>query len=186
MSESAPVRRYDSGMNPTVTGALIAGAAALIGFGASALTNGATLRANRRLARDQMFWQKKTELYEVIGSELQFDFPDLMTDSGHEAIKAFLGRLDELTSRVKLYAGEGVQDTYDRLGTALALLTEIHGGIAEWNESDVENRRLSLADAMRWDLQGKVEMTRMQRFAYRLSHRFRLAWERRQYGSTVE
>lgn len=41
---------YDSGMNPTVTGALVAGAAALIGFGAAALTNSATLRANRRLA----------------------------------------------------------------------------------------------------------------------------------------
>jgi hypothetical protein len=52
-----------TGLDPTVTGVLVAGGAAIIGFGASALNTGATLRANRQAGRDERLWAKKTALY---------------------------------------------------------------------------------------------------------------------------
>jgi hypothetical protein len=45
-------------LDPTITGALIAGGAAIIGFAASGWSTRATLRAGRDVARDQRLWQR--------------------------------------------------------------------------------------------------------------------------------
>jgi len=55
-----------SGLDSTVTGALVAGGFAVVGFSASALTTTSTLRANRNAARDQRLWEKREPLYEQL------------------------------------------------------------------------------------------------------------------------
>jgi hypothetical protein len=50
-------------MDPTIAGALIAGSAAVVGFGASAWNTSRTIRASRRAAREQLVWDKRSELY---------------------------------------------------------------------------------------------------------------------------
>ena len=53
-------------MNPTVTGALIAGGAALVGFAASAWQNSRTISASNKVAREQRLWDRKAAVYEEI------------------------------------------------------------------------------------------------------------------------
>jgi hypothetical protein len=106
------LRRYDSGMDPTVTGALIGGGAALIGFGASALSNQATLRVNRKMQRDQLLWDKKTALYEaidaaLISGELFFSVPLEMEIRA--SLNESLTATDQLRPAYRLYASPDVR-----------------------------------------------------------------------------
>jgi hypothetical protein len=85
-------------MDPTVTGALIAGGAALIGFGGSALTSQATLRVNRKMQRDQLLWDKQTALYEAIDAVLISRYepdphPDRNDVPPHPEIRAILDKV---------------------------------------------------------------------------------------------
>jgi hypothetical protein len=95
------LRRYDAGMDPTVTGALIAGGAALIGFGASALTNRATLRANRRMATDQRLWEKRAAIYEALAA-----YADSLLASDEHGWPIFAQHADLAADVHKLFTGE--------------------------------------------------------------------------------
>jgi hypothetical protein len=153
------LRGYDaamSGLPPTVVGALIAGGAAVIGFGASALTNTATLRSNRRQARDQLLWEKKTELYDAMfkaATEERSSW-DTLTEQDIDTIMKRLSRLIELESGAWLYASAGVmQRLYDYEG-ALGRLSRCDDRPPKQYVLDEYVGRRRLVGALRHDVQG--------------------------------
>lgn len=177
-------------MNPTVTGALIAGAAALIGFGASVLTNSSTLRANRRLARDQMLWQKKTELYEALESALDYTVWDReLSGEPRAAARALSERISGLTYGVRLYANPQVSERFSELANSLLILYE---GRPERLQAvmvpGIHKSRSRLAAAMRSDLQGTGRgtpaMRRLVRRARLLTPRARRVRREYEAGTT--
>jgi hypothetical protein len=101
-------------MNPTVTGALIAGCAALIGFAASGWQNARSIGASRRTARDQRLWEKKTSLYEEIGPVLE-----RVVDYDLDPITGFrmLAKMEPLLG---IYASKQVRDRFGAARTALS------------------------------------------------------------------
>src|SRR5215472_10408937 len=105
-------------MDPTITGALIAGGAALVGFGASAWQTRITVRANRRDVRDQLLWAKRTELYESLLEATEA--PDL---AEHLSIRDWSPRLrttlEPRQDAVYLYASDVVYAANNRLWKAI-------------------------------------------------------------------
>lgn len=61
-----PIRRYHSGMDAAIAGALIGGGAAVIGFGASAWQSVVSQRAQRTAAVEQRLWEKRSGVYERV------------------------------------------------------------------------------------------------------------------------
>lgn len=154
-----------SGLDPTVTGALIAGGAALIGFGAAVLSNSATLSANRRMARDQLLWQKKTELYETIESQFSIWFEASAFDEAFaHSLETWSDRLEALDSSVRLYASPNVEQQVRDLRSRIIHLGQVD--ISDWDLRQaggkaVREKRLQLGAAMRADLKG-TEATPIQ------------------------
>src|SRR5258708_18258398 len=105
-------RRYHSGMDPTIAGALIGGSAGLIGLGASAWSTAVTLRGNRETARDQRLWEKQSALYELL---LQ---PVIVVDSDH--LDAIFDGLAQHRDKVMAYASDVVLLQYTQTIQALA------------------------------------------------------------------
>jgi hypothetical protein len=105
------LRRYDSGVSglpPTVVGALIAGGAAVVGFGASALNTRASLRANRQIARDVRLWDKRSALYEEVLESLD---GHLFGDRGE--LVEVMQEIVRYVSPVHLCASEPVMRAFD-------------------------------------------------------------------------
>lgn len=109
-----------SGLPPTVVGALIAGGAAVIGFGASAWNTRVTLRAGRQATRDQRFWEKKTALYEDLSRVLDFDLASFTEDK----VASLTAELAAMKSRVWLYASV---DIWDHYGSVLIRIDRLNG-----------------------------------------------------------
>jgi hypothetical protein len=109
-----------SGISSTVTGALIAGGAALIGFGASAWNTRATVRANRQIARDERLWDKKTALYEALGEPTG----DIETIDDVRAARA---TVNSLTEAAWLYASGKVRHQMIRFDLREAMRRDLYG-----------------------------------------------------------
>ena len=169
------LRRYASGMDPTVTGALIAGGAALIGFGASAFTTRVTVRANRQIARDERFWGKKTQLYETISAILKegdverYSWPPSETDRGR--LQDLTVSLRDLTPRIRLYGSASVRTEFSELERLLMRLRGATGGLENNRLSGAQNQQTRLLLAMTRDLRGDtaLPLTRQQRRIRRIA-----------------
>lgn len=102
-----------SGLNPTVTGALIAGGFAVIAGALAAMNTRATMRATMRANRDedrsQRYWEKKTALYEELyeAMDLGSALSDLEAHGLKDGIVQALTSLSNLESRTYLYATSG-------------------------------------------------------------------------------
>jgi hypothetical protein len=108
-------------LDPTITGALIAGGAAIIGFAASGWSTRATVRAGRDVARDQRLWLKKSALYEALNRVVR-DL-DVSKASASELEKVYAALLD-LRDRADMYAGADVQLRYGILRRQIRILIE--------------------------------------------------------------
>jgi hypothetical protein len=168
------LRRYDSGMNPTVLGALIAGGAALIGYGASALNTRATVRASRQTARDERFWDKKTELYEAIIAMLKaadialYDVP--LRRPNRDSLRALRRSLDERDSAIRLYASQDVAQEFLELSRSLRMLYLVADKYHDRFVNEATDQQRKLTDAMSRDLQG-IRVSRSQSLRRRLRRR---------------
>ena len=131
-----------TGSSPTVVGALIAGGAAMVGFGASAVTTGLTLRANRRLARDQLLWARNTELYEELAALIDSAGRSRKPQPDHA--KGFL----DLLPRVQLYASVPVRSAYRRLINTFAVIPAA--------KTAADNRLFEALQAALLDLQSRI------------------------------
>jgi hypothetical protein len=138
-----------SGISSTVTGALIAGGAALIGFGASAWNTRATVRANRQIARDERLWDKKTALYEALGEPTG----DIETIDDVRAARA---TVNSLTEAAWLYASGKVRHQMIRFVIECGAALEI-GELSKPNLWGINRVRVDLREAMRRDLYGPPE-----------------------------
>ena len=137
-----------------MTGALIAGGAALIGFTASGWQTNRTIRANRQIARDQRLWDKKTALYEAIDAAVEFPvdedgFP--LPEMDPEAVRSVRDALDAVKPAVRLYAGRAVSGRYLTVGGSLYFLIR---GSTEPYMKDYQTSVRKLTAAMRADLLG--------------------------------
>jgi hypothetical protein len=106
-------------MDPTITGALIAGAAALIGFGASTWNTRATVEANQQAALDQRLWEKRSELYEQLMAIIRRPIGEL------QDLVTVLDDLKAHDAAMALYASHLVSVAAGRYQRALA--AEIQG-----------------------------------------------------------
>jgi hypothetical protein len=120
-------------MNPTVTGALIGGGAAIVGFVASAWNTARTVRSNREAAREQRLWDKRSALYEA----LLRDVESLRNRPGNLSTPAqdMSASLQASAPLVHAYASDVVLNRYDDLtsqmrnaGAAFFSLREPSGG----------------------------------------------------------
>jgi len=109
------IARYHAdmgGLPPTVVGALIAGGAALIGFGASAWNTSRTVRASRAAVRDQRLWEKRSAVYEDIAAAM---FILTSNREDPERVDKFDRDLTGLVVAVQMYASEQVRDDFNEL-----------------------------------------------------------------------
>jgi hypothetical protein len=145
-------------MDPTVTGALIAGGAALIGFAASGWQNNRTIRANLQSARDERFWDKKTELYESIiallnaGDRAHYSVP--LQPAGYQALDALRRALNEHDSAMRLYASQDVANQFGELTLLLRVLSTCSEHFQSSFVGDAARQESTLTDAMSRDLHG--------------------------------
>ena len=93
-------------MNPTVTGALIAGGAALVGFAASGWQNSRTIRASNRSAREQRLWDRKAAVYEEIFARIR-ELEDVESAADLDGV---IESLRGLRAGLLLYAPDPVAD----------------------------------------------------------------------------
>jgi hypothetical protein len=153
------LHHYDaamSGLPPTVVGALIAGGAALVGFGASTWNTRLQLRSNRRQVRDQLLWEKKTELYEATieatGPDTPF-YPPL-TAQDVDTLQARRSRLGGLELGTRLYASAGVTQRFYDYQQALTQLSACADKFQTQFAEEEYRSRLRLVGALRFDVQG--------------------------------
>src|SRR5262245_42575545 len=106
-----------AGLDPTITGALIAGGAALVGFGASAWQNAYTLRASREAAREQQLWEKRCAVYERILQVLMYPDHANMPDS--DAAAPYEKGLKEQLGELLAYASDDVLEAHRSALSAL-------------------------------------------------------------------
>jgi hypothetical protein len=165
-------RRYDAGMrglDPTVTGALIAGGAALIGFGASALSNQATLRVNRKMQRDQLLWDKKTALYEAIDAALisgDLHVPAPLPSEIRAKLNESLTATDQLRPAYRLYASPDVRREVTNYRN---VIRDLLSADERYDPSVMISYRLirGVHEAMRDDVQGNESQELSSRLAKR-------------------
>jgi hypothetical protein len=103
------VRHYDSGMDPTIAGALIGGGAAVLGFGASAWQNAVSLRASQRAAVEQRLWEKRSAIYEQLLEVAQT--ADIPVDGVPEALVSSLRKFE---ASILGYASDQVHRAFGR------------------------------------------------------------------------
>ena len=154
-------------MDPTVTGALIAGGAALVGFAASGWQNSMTIRASNRTSREQRLWDRKAALYEEIFARLR-EIEDVESEADLDGV---IESLRGLRARMLLYAPDPVADRFSKF------MADIRAKIMPLETLDdrlldVEAGTASLLmDALRADVQ---QRPRTQTAATALSYRARL------------
>jgi hypothetical protein len=165
-------RRYDSGMNPTVTGALIAGGAALVGFAASVWQNSRTIRASNRSAREQRLWDRKAALYEeIIGRIRELEDVESAADL-EEVIESLRG----LRAGMLLYAPDLVADRFSKFMYDVRAQTMPLETLEERLRNVETGTASLLMDALRADVQQRPRTrTAADALSYRvrlLNHRF--------------
>ena len=168
--------RYDarmSGLPAVVWGSIIAGGAALIGYGASALTTRATVRASRQAAQDQRLWEKRSVLYEAV-MRIVSDFQP------HTATrKQFLNVNKELYGQrpaMMLYAPDLVQQAFWSVWTHFEDWATPGGRLdVDNNEPRVEatarNEATNLLNQLEYTLQKEIQETKVQGTHWRLAPR---------------
>lgn len=154
-------------MNPTVTGALIAGGAALVGFAASGWQNSRTIRASDKVAREQRLWDRKAAVYEEIFARIRA-LEDVESAADlDEVIESLRG----LRAGLLLYAPDPVADRFSKF------IYEVRAPIQPLETIDERLRDVEagtaglLMDALRADVQ---QRPRTKTAANALSYRLRL------------
>jgi hypothetical protein len=154
-------------MNPTVTGAVIAGGAALVGFAASGWKNSRTIRASDKVAREQRLWDRKAAVYEEIFARIRA-LEDVESAADlDEVIESLRG----LRAGLLLYAPDPVADRFSKFIYDVRAPIQPLETIDE-RLRDVEAGTASLLmDALRADVQ---QRPRTRTAANALSYRLRL------------
>ena len=154
-------------MNPTVTGAVIAGGAALVGFAASGWKNSRTIRASDKVAREQRLWDRKAAVYEEIFARIRA-LEDVESAADlDEVIESLRG----LRAGLLLYAPDPVADRFSKFIYDVRAPIQPLETIDE-RLRDVESGTASLLmDALRADVQ---QRPRTRTAANALSYRLRL------------
>ena len=154
-------------MNPTVTGAVIAGGAALVGFAASAWQNSRTISASDKVAREQRLWDRKAAVYEEIFARIRA-LEDVESAADlDEVIESLRG----LRAGLLLYAPDPVADRFSKFIYDVRAPIQPLETIDE-RLRDVEAGTASLLmDALRADVQ---QRPRTRTAANALSYRLRL------------
>jgi hypothetical protein len=179
-------------MDPTIAGALIAGGAAVIGFGASAWQNASTVRSSRQAARDQRLWEKKSALYETLldvamHTRTSEDIPQVQEDvaalsrqmsqvwayASNEVLGRFLKTLDTAkTLRAVVRLNADPDQAKRALDASQALDPSVTGLNLDVNLPlrDLNLRIEALRDAMRREMQEQPTILPTTTYTWRQSY----------------